>query len=110
MNLKNLVMATAVSGMALIGSNAALAEKFDYRGESHAAAICQAVVEDNPADIKAQIRKAARHDRLRQVSAPSVDSYTCNGMALAEFAEQYDARKTLAYLGQDVVTEAIAKN
>ena len=110
MNLKKLVMTSAVSGLAIVGGNVALAETFDYRGETHAAAICRAVVEDNPAGIKTQLRKATRHDRLRHTSTPSVDSYTCNGLSLADFAAQHDARKTLVYLGEDAVSEAIAKN
>ncbi len=108
MNAKKIFAVAAISGLTLAGANLASAEQFDYRGESHAAAICRAVVEDNPAELQKQIKKAARHDRLRQVAAPTVESYTCNGVPVAEFAEQYDARKTMAYLGNTPAGEAIA--
>ena len=110
MNVNKFFAVAAISGLALAGSNLASAEKFDYRGESHAAAICQAVVEDNPAELQVLLKKAARHDRLRQVASPTVESYTCNGLSVAEFAKQYDARKTMAYLGDSPVSEAIAQN
>lgn len=110
MNSTKICAVAAITGLALATSGLASAEQFEYRGESHAAAICQAVVEDNPTELQKQIRKAARHDRLRQVASPTVESYTCNGVSVAEFAKQYDALKTLAYLGDSPLNEAIAQH
>ena len=45
-------------------------------------------MEDNPTELQIQLKKAARHDRLRQVASPTVESYTCNGLSVAEFAKQ----------------------
>ena len=110
MNVTKFFAVAAISGLTLAGSNLASAEKFDYRGESHAAAICQAVVEDNPTELQKQLRKAARHDRLRRVAPTTIETFTCNGVSVAEFVKQYDARETMAYLGDSPVSEAIAQN
>lgn len=112
MNSTKICAVAAITGLALATSGLASAEQFDYRGESHAAAICQAVVEDNPTELQKQIRKAARHDRMRQraLTSLTVDSYTCNGVSVADFAKQYDAFKTEAYLSGNPLNEVIAQH
>lgn len=85
-------------GTVLLGSGFVHAGDVDYRGEIRAVSVCQAVVEDNPALLKATIRRAARDNRLTTVAPVGPESFRCNGQTLKEFAEAQRALHVASYL------------
>lgn len=81
-----------------------------YTGQKHAKAICRAVIEDDPAEIQRQIRRANKPFSARRLGPATATSFTCNGQSLESFAVTEGSRKALAYLEGAPVEEAVASS
>lgn len=110
MKLKIIATAFTLTAATLMGAAAAQAHDVEYRGDSRAAAICQAVVEDNPKELKVQLRKAARENRNVMFTPAVAKHYQCNGEGLEDFARSQGARDTIAYLGGEHSDKTVAQN
>ena len=114
MKLAAIVLGTAVVSTSAVTSLSVQADEYEYRGARTAAAVCQAVVEDRPADIDRLVRRAARHDRLTSFTSHSrksaLESFQCNELNLSDFAQEVDARKATAYLEGSEENVNVAQN
>ena len=105
------VFATALTLTAAVGAMSTVqAQDVEYRGSPQAAAICQAVVEDNPAALKTQLRKADRMNRNNRFVRTTDQHFACNGMSLSQFAAEQGSGKTIAYLEGQPTNTAVAQN
>lgn len=108
MKLKVFATGLTLTAATLLGTAAVQADEYVFAGDVDARAICQAIVEDDPAQVKSKIRRAIRHARSDRMNQVNEDSFLCNGHSLAAFADQTGARKALAYLEGATVSEAVA--
>jgi hypothetical protein len=74
------------------------ASKVEYKGDTSARKVCLSIVEDNVS----QLKSALRSDRLRNKRlGNNADTYSCNGLALVEFADANEAYNTVNYLAPE---------
>lgn len=109
MKLKVIATGVALTAATLLGAATANASDVEYRGESTAVAICRAIVEDNPSEVKANLDKAARENPGVLFTMSSKNAFQCNGKSLEDFAEATGSGKALAYLDGSN-REAVAQN
>ncbi len=109
MKLKVIATALMVTAVTSVGAMAAQAEEVTYRGDARSSSICRAIVEDNPKDLKVQLRKAARDNRNTRVTPTVAKEFQCNGQSLEDFAANMGSRKVSAHFSGDT-TKAVAQN
>lgn len=109
MKLKVLVTGVTLTAATLLGAVSAQSQDIEYRGDTRAAAICRAVAEDNPGEVKTQLRKAVRESRGNSVTTPSSASFQCNGKSLETFARDMGASKALTVLS-DTHNQSVAQS
>jgi hypothetical protein len=93
---------TFVSGLALATTAAVIAVPshagVKYDGDSKAAAVCKAVVEDDTAALKKAFRQAGSEFRRSNFVGNIEETFLCNGKPLAAFASQMGAYAVLSEL------------
>lgn len=109
MKLKVFAASITVFSLALLGASVSQADDVAYRGETRAASICRAIVEDNPSKMQLHLNKAARENRGTTIGRINRESFQCNGQDLDDFAREVNAGKTVAYLSGES-SEVVAQN
>lgn len=94
---KTLVMTIAASAALSLVTAAQAAEKnYTFQGDRSAQKICAAIVKDKPKQLKIQLMRASKFNSIPYRTIHN--EYSCNDLALIDFAYEVEAIHTVAFL------------
>ncbi len=89
-------MIAAVAALTLATTHANAAQDVVYKGDQNAKKVCMSIVSDDAKALKSSLKRAAYFSPIPYRTIHNY--YSCNDLALIDFAHEMDAQNSVAYL------------